>query len=88
MKKFFISYDLVGRNRNQDYQQIENLLINANAERVLINLWVYEGDRYQNTVNVRDALRSYMSNNDRLLVIEATEWAWYNAANSENLRAS
>jgi len=76
-QKFFISYDLLGTGRNQDYQQIENILINGGAERVLINLWVYEGQLYDSTEAVRDALLSLLRKNDRLLVIEANEWAWY-----------
>ncbi|RUS93920.1 hypothetical protein DSM106972_095190 [Dulcicalothrix desertica PCC 7102] len=77
-KKFFISYDLSFAT-TQDYQRIENMLISSNAERVLINLWVYEGTLYENTISVRDALLPYFKLNDRLLVIDANEWAWYNA---------
>jgi hypothetical protein len=77
-KKFFISYDLTHAT-NADYQRIESVLIKVNAERVLINLWFYEGTLYENTVNVRNALLPCFKANDRLLVIDAKDWAWYNA---------
>jgi hypothetical protein len=76
-KKFFISYDL-RLATTADYQRIENVLIGVNAERVLINLWFYEGTLYENTVGVKNALLPYFKPEDRLLVIDAIDWAWYN----------
>jgi hypothetical protein len=78
MKKFFISYDLRFAT-TQDYRRIEDKLIEAGAQRVLHNLWVYEGNLYENTVSVRNALLPYIKRDDRLLVIDAIEWSWYNA---------
>jgi len=77
-KIFFISYDL-RLATNADYQRVENVLIGIQAERVLINLWRYEGTLYENTVSVRNALLPYFRQGDRLLVIDANEWAWYNS---------
>lgn len=77
-KVFFISYDLTNSgNRFQDYKQIENLLLTAGAKRILINLWAYEAPLNTNSIDIRDELNQYIRSSDRLLVIEAVEWAWY-----------
>lgn len=77
MKKFIISYDLIGLHRNQDYQQIQNLLLSAGADRILINLWLYNGYFYETAEGIKNTLIRYVRNNDRLLVIESLDGAAY-----------
>ena len=77
MKKFIISYDLVGLRRNLDYQQLQNLLSSAGAERILINLWLYNGYFYESAESIKNTLRRYIRSNDRLVVIESLDGSAY-----------
>lgn len=77
-KVFIITYDLFGLGRSADYQAIENELYEAGANRVLINVWEFRGRRFTNTAQIRDILLRHLRQNDRLLVVEAVEAAWYN----------
>ncbi|MEH2121576.1 hypothetical protein [Nostoc sp.] len=54
MKKFIISYDLVGQGRSIDYQQIENLLSSVGAERILINFWLYDGYFFETAEGIKN----------------------------------
>ncbi|WP_298905244.1 hypothetical protein [uncultured Nostoc sp.] len=77
MKKFIISYDLVGLHRSTDYQHIQNFLSSAGAERILINLWLYNGYFYETAEGIKNTLIRYVIKNDRLVVMESLNGATY-----------
>jgi hypothetical protein len=66
-----------GGGRTQDYLEIDRVLSEAGAQRPLFTLWIYEGNLYENTESIRNVLLPYFRETDRLLVVEAKDYAWY-----------
>ena len=76
--RYLISYDLV--KPGKDYKDLIDQLERLGCKRVLLSQWVV---RWNSTsaAAIRDALRTYIDGNDRLLVtcIDSADWASWNA---------
>jgi hypothetical protein len=73
MNIFLVSYDL--DKPGQDYPRIIERLKALGALRVLYSEWILQGN--YSAVNLRDDLRQYIDQNDKLLVVALTgEVAW------------
>lgn len=78
MNKFLVTYDLVGtRETSADYERlIARIKKYSNWGRVQKSVWLIQ--TVDSAVIVRDELRSYMDDDDRLFVIEVTGTAaWH-----------
>jgi hypothetical protein len=73
MKRYLISYDLM--TPGKDYAALTQTLQSWGAKRVLLSAWVLKTT--SSAVQVRDALRTVVDPNDRVLVVALTgEAAW------------
>jgi len=66
MPSYSVSYDLRAPGRN--YQSLWDALRNAGAVRALESLWLLDDPK--NAAGVRDAMRSHVDENDRILVTQ------------------
>lgn len=74
-KTYLVSYDLIAPGR--DYRPLIAAIQSLGGVRVLQSQWVI---RVSNTAaQVRDYLRTFMDDNDRILVNDFYEWASRNA---------
>ncbi len=74
MKLFLVTYDL--RAPGQDYGSLWSALTSLQARRALESVWILKGP--YSCTQVRDHLRQFIDANDRLLVVEPSEWAgWH-----------
>ncbi|MEW7007566.1 hypothetical protein [Lentilitoribacter sp. EG35] len=82
MSNMIVSWDLNGS--SPSHAEMDKYIgnITADAKRVLETVWwvKYHGTAEQ----LRDRILSLVSNNDRLLVIEAKDGAWYNVLVANN----
>lgn len=74
MKLVGIGYDL--RVPGQDYPALTNALRTLGAKRVLQSFWVAHSDHA--TADLRDYLRRFIDNSDRMFVEEIGHWASFN----------
>lgn len=75
MKRFLVSYDLLSPGR--DYNALTSALKALGASRVLLSQWVLKGN--YTALQLRDHLRQYIDQNDRLLVNDFSDWASWGA---------
>lgn len=74
MALYFISYDIQS---GHDYSNLYAALQQLNAKRILLSVWALS--RVNTTTSgLRDFLKGHLRNGDRLLVIEASDWAGWN----------
>jgi hypothetical protein len=71
--KYVISYDLM--KPGQVYEHLVPALQRQGAQQLLLSTWGI--DSPLSPSEIRDWLRPYLDVNDRLVVIELTEWAAY-----------
>jgi hypothetical protein len=77
MALFFIAYDL--DKPGQNYDAVHALLNSWKAQRVLESTWAMKSDLSAD--QIKKAMRSPrgpVDTNDRLLVVEETDWSYYN----------
>jgi hypothetical protein len=72
---YLITYDL--DSPGQNYQPLWDALKRFGAKRALESVWVMRS-AYSAT-QLRDALKSYIDDNDRLLVSSMNDWAAWRA---------
>ena len=74
MKLLGIGYDL--RVPGQHYPALTKTLNALGAKRVLQSFWVVKSDH--STADLRDYLRRFIDNSDRMFVEEIGHWASFN----------
>jgi hypothetical protein len=74
MALFFVNYDLI---KQKDYQKLWDRLGQYGGKRVLLSTWAIKGD--YTAAGLRDDLKRYVDNDDRLLVDQSFTWASWNA---------
>jgi len=80
MALFFIDYDL---RKARDYQPLYDELARLKAVRVLESCWCFK--RVNTTCKgLREHFRKFIDADDGLSVIEASDWATWNAVKSPN----
>lgn len=80
MALYFLEYDL---RKQRDYQKVYDELAKFSALRVLQSLWCFNRVN-TNTENLRNHFRQFIDQDDRLIVIEANEWASINMLATPN----
>lgn len=77
MAYFLISYDLISPGK--DYSRLTTALTQAGAQRVLLSTWAMSADN--SARGIRDWLKQFVDENDRLAVtqITSTTYATWNA---------
>jgi hypothetical protein len=76
---FYVTYDLI---KYKDYPKLTERLGQYKAVRVLLSVWALKGN--YTASGLRDDLRKYIDNDDRLLVIESVNWASWNLISDPN----
>jgi hypothetical protein len=72
---FFLDYDL---RKARNYQPLYDELKRFGAVRVLESSWCFK--RFNTTASgLRDHFKQFIDSDDGLSVVEATDWATYNA---------
>ena len=71
---FLISYDLI---KQKDYERLFAALKQLGAVRVLLSAWAVKCNT--NSVTLRNYLRAFIDNDDRLVVMQFSDWAALNA---------
>ncbi len=74
MRMFWVSYDLI---KQKDYQRLLDRLKQLGAKKVVLSVWALRGD--YTCVSLRGDLQQYVDGDDRVLVVESTDWASGNA---------
>ena len=76
-----ISYDL--RQPDRDYETLWKALSEIGARRVLQSVWAVKSNG-KTPAKLRDQLKRYIDENDRLLVAEVDGWATRSAMSDMN----
>ncbi|MBD2562073.1 MULTISPECIES: hypothetical protein [Nostoc] len=74
-KQFFILYDLIDtENRSEDYKQIEQELIRADAgaEKVLKNVWCISVPEDEDVESLHRQFKEFFTCDDKLLIVESS----------------
>jgi len=74
MRLFWVSYDLI---KQKDYHRLISRLTQLGAQKVVLSVWALKGNH--TCVSLRDELQQYVDGDDRVLVVESTDWASWNA---------
>lgn len=74
MDSYFVCYDLI---KDKDYKKLTDELKSMGASPTLLSNWFL---RLEDTSSseLRDHLKEYIDDDDRLLVVKARTWAWFN----------
>lgn len=80
MALFFLDYDL---RKARDYKSLYDELAKFNAVRVLESSWCFK--RFNtDCANLRDHFKQFIDSDDGLSIVEANNWATYNASGTPN----
>ena len=71
MELYYIAYDL--DKPGQDYPDLWDELKRIGAKRVQDSVWALKSNN--SVTEIRDAVKTYMDSNDRLLVVRSATWA-------------
>ena len=82
MKPYVISYDL--DKPGQNYVGLTARLTQLGAFRVQFSQWALAST--WTAVQLRDDLKTYLDTNDRLLVVEVTNWASVNLMDTDQFK--
>ena len=77
-----ISYDLTHHATMNQYEDLIAELQRFKARRVQLSEWMWRGS--SNPVQLRDHLRPFIHQQDRLLITEVADWAAWNAQTNIN----
>ena len=77
MALYLISYDLLNKKTFGDYETLLNELRRLGAKEVLYSQWMWKSQ--STSIQIRDHLRQFMHNDDRILVTSIDGWASWNA---------
>ena len=81
MNLYVVSYDLVSPGKN--YESLFSELVRLGGSRVLLSQWLVRSAF--TSVQLRDHLRRFMDDNDRILVnVMDQNWAGYNLLTNPN----
>jgi hypothetical protein len=73
MALYLISYDLLNKKTFGDYETLLTELRRLGAKEVLYSQWMWKSD--STSSQIRDHLRQFMHNDDRILVTAVGPWA-------------
>lgn len=71
---YYLSYDLV---KTKDYQKLYDELAKFGAKRVLESVWCFKYTGSKSS-DLRDHFKNFIDSDDRLLVIESSDWGGFN----------
>lgn len=74
MALYFLSYDL---RKERDYQTLYDELAKFKAVRLLESDWCFQYQKEGASVELRDHFKSFIDDNDGLIVSEVIYWASY-----------
>ncbi|WP_299211661.1 hypothetical protein [uncultured Aquimarina sp.] len=80
MALYFLTYDL---RKSKDYQKLYDELENFNAVKVLESTWCFNRINTSAT-KLRDYFRSFIDEDDGILIDESNSWATFKTDSSPN----